>query len=263
MALGVDGMRARRVIFKSVLLTVGTLGFVVCLTLVYESMRSVMDIGGSCASGGPYTINRPCPEGVAWVMPVAIFGMLFFTAMSLLASFSEGGPRPYVFAWSALFLALGWNFLEYGFDAPGGGTSVSWLVCGFVFVAMGGIPLLGLFWKTAARWALWGPAEEPLRPTPTRAPSSPSPHTPAPAAAGGLVLAPTPVVATSPTFGLPLSPTQPDANEAEPEAEPEPEAERDVVDRLERLADLREKGLIDEQEYEQVKDKILRDEVGP
>ncbi len=243
MALGVDGMRARRVVLKSVLLTVGTLGFVVCLTLVYESMRSVMDIGGSCASGGPYTISRPCPEGVAWIMPVAIFGMLFFTAISLLASFSEGGPRPYVFAWSALFLALGWNFLEYGFDPPGGGTSVSWLVCGFVFVAIGGIPLIGLFWKTAARWALWGPVEEPLRP---------APRTLTPAAAGGLVFPPAPVVATSPTFRLALPPTEPDQ-------EPEP----DVVDRLERLAELREKGLIDEEEYEQVKDKILRDEVGP
>jgi hypothetical protein len=36
--------------------------------------------------------------------------------------FPDGGPRPFVFTWSALFLALGWTFLDYGFDSPGGGT---------------------------------------------------------------------------------------------------------------------------------------------
>jgi hypothetical protein len=107
MALGVDDMRAGRVVLKTTLLTLGTLGFVVCLALVFESMRSVMDVGGSCASGGPYAISRPCPQGVAWIMPVSIFGMLFFVAISFVGVFSQGGPRPYAFAWSALFLALG------------------------------------------------------------------------------------------------------------------------------------------------------------
>jgi hypothetical protein len=151
MALGVGNVRASRVLVKAAMLTVGTLGFVFCLTLLYQSMRAVMDVGGACASGGAYEIRTPCPEGVAWVAPVSIFGMLFFAAIGFLGVFSEGGPRPYVFAWSALFLALGWNFLEYGFDPPGGGSSAGWLVCGFVFVAMGGAPLFLLFGKGAAR----------------------------------------------------------------------------------------------------------------
>jgi len=103
MALGVEGLRARRVVTKTVLLTVGTLGFVLCPTLLYQSMRAVMDIGGACASGCPYEISRPCADGVAWVMPVSIFGMVISMGISLLGSFSEGGPKPYVFAWSALF----------------------------------------------------------------------------------------------------------------------------------------------------------------
>jgi hypothetical protein len=238
MALGVEGMRARRVVTKTVLLTVGTLGFVVCLTLLYQSMRSVMDIGGSCASGGPYEISRPCPDAVGWVTPVAIFGMIISVGISLLGLFSQGGPKPYVFAWSALFLALGWNFLDYGFDAPGGGTSVGWLICGFVFVAMGGVPLAGLFWKSAARWAFWGPTEDRPAPRPRPRPTL------APSAAGGLVLGPPPTTMTIPV----PTPPAPD------------EPEHDVVDRLERLAGLRERGLLDEQEYERVKDKILRDE---
>src|ERR1700730_17777612 len=116
MALGVVGRRPSRVVVKAAMLTLGTLGFVVCLTLLYHSMRAVMDVGGACASGGAYDIRTPCPKGVAWVAPVSVYGMLLFAAIGFLGVFSEGGPRPYVFAWSALFVALGWNFLEYGFD---------------------------------------------------------------------------------------------------------------------------------------------------
>jgi hypothetical protein len=158
MALGVDDVRAGRVLLKATLLTVGTLGFTFCLTLLFLSMRAVMDVGGFCAEGGPYEIRTPCPEGVAWIIPVSIFGGILAVGISFLGVFSEGGPRPYVFAWSALFLALGWNFLEYGFDPPGGGTSASWLVCGVVFVIMGGVPLALLARKSAARWTLWGPS---------------------------------------------------------------------------------------------------------
>jgi Short C-terminal domain len=152
----------------------------------------------------------------------------------------QGWPEPYAFAWSALFLALGWNFLEYGFDPPGGGTSPGWLVCGFVFVAMGGAPLLLLFSRPAARWALWGPPREPpgSGPVPYR-----PPPIPVPAAAGGLMQPP-------------------------PTPEPPPvlvaaSSDRDVVSRLERLADLRDRGLLDANEYEIAKHRILHDEVEP
>ena len=41
---------AGRVVVKATLLTVGTLGFTFCLTLMYLSMRSVMDVGNWSAS---------------------------------------------------------------------------------------------------------------------------------------------------------------------------------------------------------------------
>ncbi len=159
MALGVDDVPAGRVVWKTALLTLGTFGFVFCLTLLYLSMRAVMDVGGFCAEGGPYEIRQHCPQGVGWIVPVSIFGMIASVGIGILGVFRQGGPRPYVFAWSALFLALGWNFLEYGFDPPGGGTSGGWLVCGVVFVVMGGAPLLALRYGPAARWAFWGPRE--------------------------------------------------------------------------------------------------------
>ena len=47
-------------------------------------------------------------------------------------------------AWPGLFLSLGWNFLEFAF-LPQGGLAWGWLICGVVFVLMGGLPLLLAF----------------------------------------------------------------------------------------------------------------------
>src|SRR5262245_64709774 len=104
MGLGVEDMPTGRVVWKAALLTIGTLGFVFFLTLLYRSMRTVLDVGGFCAEGGPYEIRQPCPEGVAWIVPVSIFGMIASVGIGILGVFRRGGPRPYVFAWSALFL---------------------------------------------------------------------------------------------------------------------------------------------------------------
>jgi hypothetical protein len=256
-ALGVDGVPARRVVIKTTLLTVGTLGFVVCLTLMFQSMRAVMDVGGFCAEGGAYEIRQHCPEGVAWVMPVAIFGGVISLGVGALGVFSQGGPRPYAFAWSALFLALGWNFLEYGFDPPGGGTEAGWLVCGFVFVAMGGVPLLLLLSPAAARWALWGP---PDAPAPKAWRDAGEYHVVpdddgvrVPAAAGGLVTrAPPEPQATAPApSGATGSAVQ--AGDRDLPSD-------EVLARLERAADLHERGALDDAEYQQVKDSILDEE---
>ena len=266
MALGVDGMRARRVIVKAILLTLGTLVFVVCLTMVYKSMRSVMDIGGSCASGGPYDIARPCPKGVGWMMTVGIFGMFIGAGISLLGVFPQGGPRPYVFAWSALFLALGWNFLDYGFDPPGGGTSASWLICGFVFVAMGGVPLLFLLSPRAARWSFWGPNTErpddhlhPYKPPPVRSKNVTSTPAPEPAPAPSATSS-TPYARPAPTWSPVPEPVPAPVPASVPVAAPESESSTDVVEQLATLADLRERGMLDDDEYEKAKAAVLRTE---
>jgi hypothetical protein len=248
MALGVEDMRAGRVVLKATLLTVGTLGFTFCLTLLFQSMRSVMDVGGFCASGGPYEIRTECPQNVGWIIPVSIFGALLFVGISVVAAFSQGGPRPYAFAWSALFLALGWNFLEYGFDPPDGGTSASWLVCGVIFVIMGGVPLALLFWKSAARWSLWGPRDEP----PLREPDW-SHLTPA-SGGGSMQSAAGRLVPPRPPAPAPV-PTATTVDDAQPSG--------DKVARLERLAELHDRGALDEKEYEIAKNAILHDEVEP
>ena len=41
------------------------------ITIAFLGMRAALDVGGH-ASGGPYVIATPCPDGT-WLLPVAIF----------------------------------------------------------------------------------------------------------------------------------------------------------------------------------------------
>ena len=132
-------------------LLIGTAGLSACITIVFFGMRAVMDIGGACASGGPYVSANPCPEGVGLLMTFAFPAGFGFAALAGWAGTRIG--RGYLavplLAWPALFISLGWNFIDYGLVAPPGGESViwGWLFPGILFVAMGGIPLL-----IAIRW---------------------------------------------------------------------------------------------------------------
>ncbi|MEO6351063.1 MAG: SHOCT domain-containing protein [Candidatus Limnocylindrales bacterium] len=123
----------------------GVAGLATCLTLVFLAMRAVMNVGGFCAEGGPYVIETACPEGVPLVMVGGIFGLFGFGGLmawkgSLIGS---GYGALVALAWPALFLSLGWNFLEYGLRPPEGeGMVLGWLLPGVIFMLMGGLPLL-------------------------------------------------------------------------------------------------------------------------
>lgn len=121
-----------------------TLAGVACgLTLLYLGMRAVMDIGGACASGGPYVPRVECPSGVPLLMFAGIWGGLIFVGLYLWSTSKHKVPTLVAFAWPALFLSLGWNFLDYGIDPPvGEGLVWGWLICAVLFAAMGGLPLV-------------------------------------------------------------------------------------------------------------------------
>ena len=126
---------------------VGVAGLTACVVVIFLAMRAVMDIGGFCAEGGPYEIEVHCPGGVPLLMTLAFPGLFLFGGLMLWSGSPIGGPYQgaVFFAWPALFLSLGWNFLEYGFAPPGGGgLAWGWLLCGVVFVAMGGVPLVAV-----------------------------------------------------------------------------------------------------------------------
>jgi hypothetical protein len=136
------GLDTGALVRRSVITALCMIGLGAAFTCLFFAMRSVMDIGGSCASGNvPYEITRPCPQGVGGLMIGSIFGGLILLAIY---AFNAIGPNLTLFAWPALFLSLGWNFLEYAFSPPDGSSGVvwGWLVCGVVFVLMGGLPLV-------------------------------------------------------------------------------------------------------------------------
>lgn len=130
------------------------LGFAFLLTLLFLAMRGVMDLGGMVALGGPYEIAHPAP-GYWWTFPLSIIGMvlIIFWNMGMFSMFTIGQVKSSLVAllfWPAIFLSLGWNFLEYGIFRSGG-LSWGWVVCGVAFVAMGGFPVYLALKNTTGR----------------------------------------------------------------------------------------------------------------
>jgi hypothetical protein len=122
---------------------VGALGLATSIAVMWRSMRAVMDLGGTCASGGPYAVAAQCPNGAIELLSAAfpavfVFGGLLAWGASEMC---RRGAMVVVLAWPGLFLSLGWNFVEYGVnDRPVWG----WLVCGLLFAVMGAAPLVAV-----------------------------------------------------------------------------------------------------------------------
>jgi hypothetical protein len=120
------------------------------ITLLFLGMRAVMDVGGACADGGPYVSAQPCPTGVPPAMLAAMFGL--FVAAGLIMWFGSriGGLAAAVVAvgWPVLFIALGYNFVDYAFHSPDGepGPVWAWLIPGLLFFLIGGAPVIVAIW---------------------------------------------------------------------------------------------------------------------
>ena len=138
----VDG-RATRPVWRSIPpLLIALAGVAAGITLLFLGQRAVMDIGGVCAEGGPFLTRQPCPEGVTGIFIGGLWGALISVGYCAWQSVKNDVPNLVAFAWPALFVSLAWNFFEYGIDPPGdSGASWSWLICGVVFVILGGFPV--------------------------------------------------------------------------------------------------------------------------
>jgi hypothetical protein len=144
---------APRATGRIALLVVSVFVLGVALTWAFLSMRVVMEVGGSCADGGPYVSAQPCPGGAGFV-GLAIPLMLIAAFAGSFAGASLGTPNLIVPMWFFLFGTLGWNFLAYGATADGGPVW-GWIICGVVFEAMA-LPALYVmgFRADQARWWL-------------------------------------------------------------------------------------------------------------
>lgn len=237
----VDALPTRVVVRKLVFTATGVFLFAVGLTVLFQGMRSVMDLGGYCASGGPYEIRQECPDN-AWMIPVSVFVGLAGVGFVLAGTF-RGGPKLVALAWPALFLTLGWNFLEYAFDPPPPDTGLvwGWLICGVVFVAMGGIPLVLVLMN--AKLALWG------------ADSSTDKTAAAQATAAALARLAS-KRSRQPAQSKPFVPY----GDTTVTAPTQPADDADLVSDLERLAALHRNGQLTDDEYTRAKNARLREE---
>ena len=221
-------------------LLLATAGLSACITIVFLSMRAVMDIGGACASGGPYVSANPCPDGVGLLMSFAFPAGFGFAWLAGWAGSRIG--RGYVavplLAWPALFLSLGWNFIDYGLVSPPEGETLvwGWVIPGLLFIAMGGIPLL-----VAIKWRSDFGNEDraaALRARLRRAQSLSAQSASAQSASSQLESSPAGWSAGATT------------------GDPAPDG---LVDRLERLARLRADGTLTELEFEAAKAATIRE----
>jgi hypothetical protein len=218
-----------------------TLAGVSCgLTLLYLGMRAVMDIGGACASGGPYVPRVECPEGVPLLMMAGIWGGIVFVGLYLWATTKHKVPTLVAFAWPALFLSLGWNFLDYGIDPPfGEGLVWGWLICAVLFALMGGLPLLAIVKPVFGQFARKGPDTPPQAKVvvPTR-----------------MKVKELRAVAKAGAAGS--KPREPER----PPPSTEGTTDDSMIDALERLGALHESGALSDHEFEVAKRRVLHGE---
>ena len=206
------------------LVLVATFGLAGCLTLIWLGMRAVMDIGGACAEGGAFVPIQPCPAGAPAALTLGMLGIFAFGALGIYAGAQVGGGWAALplLAWPVLFGSLGWNFLEYGLTFEEDGIVWGWVIPGVIFILMAVVPL----------WFVWS----------ARASSVPI------NARFGLPAGREPATDPPPSAGW-------DTSHREPQGD-------DAIDRLERAANLWQSGMIDDDEYDRLKEALLREAEG-
>ena len=111
------------------------------VTMIYLAMRAVMDVGGACATGGPYVSAQQCPDGswmIAVAVPVLILGAIVGTSIAAMVR----APNLILPMWAGLFGSLGWNFFVYAF--AGDDVVAAWLVCGVLLWLMAAPAVLAI-----------------------------------------------------------------------------------------------------------------------
>lgn len=111
-----------------------------CIVVLYLGMLSVMAVGGTCASGGPYEIAVECPQAVAWLMPASIFIGMAGAAVAVWGAPAALRPFAVVF-WSALFGLLGWGFMQAGLPSGEQSFGATGIFLGLMFWLMAAFPL--------------------------------------------------------------------------------------------------------------------------
>ena len=183
---------------------------------------------GTCASGGPYVSARPCPEGTgAKILGLtgAIFALLIGGGI-----YAARGNRGHgatlgmgIVLWSLLFISLAAATFVAAFGPANNddpGARTAAIVLAIVFLPMGILPLIGVAGFGFGRKRLRSRASETVSQYPKPAP---------------------------PQFNFSPPPTAPGAPAG------------DVAARLRKLDELRDSGLLTDDEFQAKKAEILRE----
>lgn len=133
--------------------------FAASLYLFCVKLTGLLDTG-TCASGGPYEISRPCPEGTgtdALLLGASIFGLFVAAALAGLR-----GPRPggggvgfnsmMLAGWALFFTISGGVALSHSLtsDVIGPDGKLGGVIVGATFLVMGVPALLFVLWIAAS-----------------------------------------------------------------------------------------------------------------
>lgn len=119
-------------------------GIAAILVMFPLAMLQLLDVGGFCASGGPYVIRQECPDGVIPVLGAGI-PLLFVFGFAYAIALPAGWRFLLVWGWPILFLIMAAAFIISAFTAPDQGFAVAPFITGILMAAIGiGPMLLGL-----------------------------------------------------------------------------------------------------------------------
>ena len=183
---------------------------------------------GTCASGGPYVSARPCPEGTG-VKILGLTGAIFALLIGG-GIYAARGSRGHgatlgmgIVLWSLLFISLAAATFVAAFGPANNddpGARTAAIVLAIVFLPMAILPLIGAVGFGFGRKRLKGQAPETVTAYPKPAPAQ-------------FAFAPPPKAPGAPTD--------------------------DVAARLRKLDQLRDSGLLTDDEFEAKKAEILRE----
>jgi hypothetical protein len=112
--------------------------FALAFTAFCLGLVGVLQVGGTCADGGPFVIAVHCPENTDIFTLGGVYGGLAAVFIALLVA-RGFGTRLVVLAWPILFLTLSLPFLISG---------LPFVIGGVVFVIMALVPVF-IEWRTA------------------------------------------------------------------------------------------------------------------
>jgi hypothetical protein len=141
----------------SALTAVSALVLSVLITWLLAAMRAQMEVGASCASGGPYVVVAPCPENTTALVLVGMFGGVFAALLGTVAAVSAGAPNLLVPYWTFTIGGMAVSFVVDGLTDEGG-LVWSWILVGILnlLIALPGLYLMSPWQKVYDREPMKG-----------------------------------------------------------------------------------------------------------